>query len=156
MDEPTLLDKIKALERPGDVAVFLIVGASAYVIDAAFNPVGFLSAHQTGFVAGSAALGVKRGIEDGLAKRRERKAQRQKSCDEQKRAAELHALLSKDEQSQALVQRLSRERELFELGIINVDDFKASVDEVIKAYRDRSEGQRKLENYNLGGEERVL
>ncbi len=132
----------KILEQaatPADVATVLIDGTAGFVLDAGLNFVGFLEPGYVGVVAASGALGLKKAIEAGLAKRREQKAQEQKHEKEKKRAAELQSLLSKDERYQPLAWRLRRDIELFELNIINVDDLKASVDEVTKAYRDLSE-----------------
>lgn len=147
MDE--LRKILEQVTTPVDIAVVLIAGVTGLVLDAGLNVVGFLEPGMAGVAAAAGALGLKKAAEASLAKRQERKAQRQQRSAEQKRAAELQALLSKDEQHQALVQRLSRERELFELGIISVDDLKASVDEVIKAYRERSESQHKLKSHDL-------
>jgi hypothetical protein len=137
----------KILEQattPADMAVVLIAGTAGFVLDAGLNVIGFLEPGFVGVAAASGALGLKKAAEAGLAKRGEQKSQKQKRGDEIKRAKELQSLLSKDDRHQSLSKRLGRELELFELGIINIDDLKASVDEVIKTYRNQSEGQSAL------------
>ena len=142
------MDELKKIleqaSTPADMAVVLIAGTAGFTLDAGLNLVGFLEPGFVGVAAASGALGLKKVAEAGLAKRREIKAQEQRRGDEIKRAKELQSLLSKDERHQSLSKRLGRELELFELGIINVDDLKASVDEVIRTYRSQSESHSAL------------
>jgi predicted phage gp36 major capsid-like protein len=89
------------------------------------------------FAAG--ALGVKKVVEVSLAKRRERKEQRQRPDEERARANRVLEKLSgeeNDKRCQAIARRLKSDLEFFESGVIKADDLKASVDEAIKAYRD--------------------
>ena len=51
----------------------------------------------------------------------------------------LQALLSQDK---LLAQRLNRELELFEAGILNAEEFKTSLNGVVSAYRERVEALR--------------
>jgi hypothetical protein len=87
-----MIDDIKKLMEgagPADLATILVAGTAGFVIDAAFNPVGFLTAPNTGLVCASGALGVKKSIDAGLAKRRGRKAQKKKLIEEKERAKKL-------------------------------------------------------------------
>jgi hypothetical protein len=103
----------------------LFVAILALLLDAGLNLVSFLEPGMTGIVAGGMALSLKKTADLMLAKRRMRK-----------RAASLQSLFNHD---QWLSERLSRERELYELGVISAEEFKTSLSSLSNAYRDRAE-----------------
>ncbi len=127
MDEVKKAREALAGMSRGDAATVLIAGVVGALIEVTFNPLGALNWYQTGALFGAGALGVKQALESAGAKRQVRK-----------RADTLQALLSQD---QALSQHLRRERELFELGVISIDEFKTSLNGVVSAYRERAETQ---------------
>lgn len=121
---------------PGDIATVLVFGTTGFLIDAGLNAVGFLEPGVVGITAASGALGVKKSIEATLAARRERKAQQRNRLAETHRAAQLRTLLRDDQ----LKQRLDSAVNLFESGIIDIEAFKVSIDEIVDAYRSPSKG----------------
>ena len=127
MDE--LKKAFEQISSAGDAATFLVAGTVGF----------FIGGLETGFLSGSGALGVKKGIDASLAKWRERKAQKQKPDKERARAEKFLEMLSSnesDKRRQAIARRLKSDLELFASGIIEADDLKASVNEAIKAFRD--------------------
>jgi hypothetical protein len=137
-----VIDELKKLleqvSDPADAATVLIAGTAGFLVDAGLNVVGFLEPGYVGITAAAGALGVKKAAQAGLAKRREQKAREQNREAEKKRAKELRTLLSDEEKYQDLAQRLQQELKLFEAGIIDAEELKASVNEIVKGYRDKS------------------
>lgn len=129
---------------PGDAATALIAGTAGFLIDAGLDPIGFLTATETGFICASGALGLKKALQAGWTKLAERKAQNQRPGEERARAKRVLEKLSSEESDkrcQAIARRLKSDLEFFESGVIKADDLKASVDEAVKAYRDHSLNQ---------------
>ncbi len=132
MDE--LKKAFEQISSASDAATLLIAGTAGF----------FIGGLETGFVSGSGALGIKKGIDASIAKWRERKAQKQMPDKERARAQKLLEKLSiyeSDRQCRAIARRLKTDLELFESGVIKADDLKAGIDEAIKAYRDHSLNQ---------------
>ncbi len=125
---------------PGDIATVLIFGTGGFLVDAGLNAVGFLEPGVVGITAASGALGVKKAVESALTRRRERKALEQKRTNEKEKAGKLRALLGDDKRYSDLAQRLERELKLFDSGIVEIDDLKANVDQIIRDYRSQSQG----------------
>lgn len=95
---------------------------------------GFLEPGYVGVTAASGALGAKKAIEVGLAKRRDRKREHRERHKEVQRAAALMDLLQEKEHG-GLVLQLQRDLELFEAQVVDVDAFRESLSEIVKAYR---------------------
>jgi hypothetical protein len=123
---------------PGDAATALIAGTVGFLIDAGLNPIGFLTATETGFICASGALGLKKALQAGWTKLAERKKPDEESA-RAKRVLEKLSSEESDKRCQALARRIKNDLEFFESGVITADDLKASVDEAIKAYRDHVE-----------------
>jgi len=119
------------------MATILIFGTAGFVVDAGLNVVGFLEPGYVGISAAAGALGVKKAAEAALGRRRERKILYQRHQDEEMRANHLSVLLSEPVHHADLVQRLQRERGLFESGIVDVDTFGSSIDQIISDYRSK-------------------
>lgn len=137
-----MIDELKKIleqvSDPADAATVLIAGTAGYLVDAGLNVVGFLEPGYVGITAAAGALGVKKAVDASLARRRERKAREQNRGDEKKRAKELLSLLGDEEKYQGLTQQLERELKLFEAGIIEVEELKARINEIVKDYRSGS------------------
>jgi hypothetical protein len=136
-----MLDTIKEVfdkaETKSDVATVLIFGTAGFVLDAGLNIVGFLEPGLVGVAAASGALGIKKTWESAFAKRRARKEEEEQRKKEITRAESLLELLSQH-QHEDLTKRFKEEVEFFKKEIISIDEFRASINEVLKKYRERS------------------
>ncbi len=133
MDE--LLKILERVTGPGDLAAALSAGVAGFLLDAGLDFIGFLPAEETGVVFALAALGLKKLVEVSSVARRNRKAREQ----QQSRAARLAALLESDQRCPDLVERLARERQLAQAQVIEPEDFKHGLDEIINTFRERSQ-----------------
>lgn len=64
MDE--LRSIIEKASSPSDIATVLLAGTVGFVVDAGFNPVGFLNPGQTGLALIGLSMGVKKSLEAAL------------------------------------------------------------------------------------------
>ena len=129
MDE--LLKITEKFTSAGDIVAILLAGVTGFILDAAFDVMGFLASGETAVVTALGVLGIKKAADLLLAKRRAKR-----------RADALRLLLQQDPQ---LLLRLQRECEFLNSGVINADQFQARLDILVNACRERAETMPLLE-----------
>lgn len=134
-------DIMSKASSKGDVAVVLIAGTTGFLIDAGLNAIGFLQPGAVGITFASGALGLKRGIESITEKRRAKKIEKQKQVNYKReiedKVEHLKTLLDNlnDSTSKNI---LNEDFELYNLGLLSMEDFEASLSKIVEMIRNRN------------------
>jgi hypothetical protein len=137
----TLLDRVT---RPGDLATILVAGTLAYTFEAAYNPLGFFDAGQTGVAAASGALGVKKAVE-ALLQGDEEDVDERLRQEWEDRGDALRERLKEDGHPD-LAGEIDQELSLLKDGITSHDQFESVYNYVVDAYRKRLSDSREGED----------
>lgn len=119
---------LERVSTPGDLATVLLFGSAGYLLDAGVNLIAFLEPGTAALIAATSTLGLKQGYH----------AWKAAPLAPQDRTEALHDLLS-DGAHDDLSDRLEREFALLEKGIIDRSDFTARFENIVEAYRTRSD-----------------
>lgn len=124
-------DVLSKASSKGDVAVVLIAGTAGFLIDAGLNAIGFLEPGAVGVTFASGALGIKKGIEASTEKSRTKKRERKEF---EERVARLQQLLDK-QAAVVAVQTLTRDAELYGLGLLSKEEFEKGLAQLVEKLR---------------------
>jgi hypothetical protein len=127
-----LLDRVSS---PADLAVVLLMGPLAYLLDAGVDVIGFLPPGYVAIITASFALGVKKTVELRTMPRRERRTAEARRREVLERATALEARIAKFDHPSDLMDRLRLELDLYEDGITSEAEFDAAFVEVLAGFR---------------------
>ncbi|TCC38727.1 hypothetical protein [Kribbella speibonae] len=131
-DLAKLLDKVSS---PADLAVILLSGPLAYLLDAGVDVVHFLPPGYVAVLTASFALGMKKAAEVGTTARRDRQRTEKRRLEVQERVAALDARITEYKLEPDLAVRLRRELDLYEAGITSDTEFDAAFAVLLARFR---------------------
>lgn len=124
-----LLDRASS---PVDLAVILLSGPLAFLLDAGLDVVPFLPPGYVAIITASFALGVRKTIEARLASRREQLERTKRQREIRDRAQALRTWVPAEAPVSA---RLQQELELFDAGITTEEQFEKAFADCVDEYR---------------------
>lgn len=135
---PVIDDLGKLLDRvssPADLAVVLLSGPLAFLLDAGVDVIGFLPPGYVAIITASFALGVKKAVEIRTMPRRERRTAEARRREVRERAIALQERITRLNHPSDLLDRLRLELDLYEAGISSEAEFDAAFAEVLTSFR---------------------